>query len=120
MSEAKGVEKSVEGVARRLLLVNFAGIHSTSSASDNIPSPSIIVLINSCQQTFAQVLYRLLANPEYIEPLRQEVDAVIKEEGWTKAGIDKMHKVDSFIRETQRIDGLALCPLDSPRSNTKC
>ena len=79
-----------------------------------------MVLINSCQQTFAQVLYRLLANPEYIEPLRQEVDEVIKEEGWTKAGIDKMHKVDSFLRETQRIDGLALCLLDSLRPNMKC
>jgi cytochrome P450 len=89
MSEAKGVERSVEGLARRLLTVNFAAIHSTSL-------------------TFTQVLYRLLANPEYVEPLRQEVDAVIKEEGWTKAGIDKMHKIDSFLRETQRIDGLGL------------
>ncbi|KAF8467570.1 cytochrome P450 [Russula ochroleuca] len=88
MSEAKGVERSVEGLARRLLTVNFAAIHSTSL-------------------TFTQVLYRLLANPEYVEPLRQEVDAVIKE-GWTKAGIDKMHKIDSFLRETQRIDGLGL------------
>jgi len=58
-------------------------------------------------------LYRLLANPEYIEPLREEVDAVIKEEGWTKAGIDRMHKIDSFLRETQRADGLALCLLNS-------
>jgi hypothetical protein len=56
-------------------------------------------------------LYRLLANPEYIEPLRQEIDAVIAEEGWTKAGIDKMHKVDSFLRESQRADGLGLCSL---------
>jgi hypothetical protein len=53
-------------------------------------------------------LYRLLANPENIEPLRQEVDAVIREEGWTKAGVDKMHKIDSFLRETQRVDGAAL------------
>jgi hypothetical protein len=53
-------------------------------------------------------LYRLLANPENIEPLRQEVDAVIREEGWTKAGVDKMHKIDSFLRETQRVDGVAL------------
>jgi hypothetical protein len=52
-----------------------------------------------------QVLYRLLSNPEYIESLRQEVDAVIREEGWTKAGIDKMYKVDSLLRETQRLDG---------------
>ena len=41
MSEAKGVERSVEGLARRLLVVNFAAIHSTSQASDNadIPPP---------------------------------------------------------------------------------
>jgi hypothetical protein len=52
-------------------------------------------------------VHRLLANPEYIEPLREEINAVIKEEGWTKAGIDKMHKIDSFLRETQRVDGLA-------------
>ena len=56
------------------------------------------------------MLYRLLSHPEYIEPLRQEVEAVVAEEGWTKAGIDKMRKIDSFLRETQRIDpdGLGL------------
>ncbi|KAF8467572.1 cytochrome P450 [Russula ochroleuca] len=90
MSEAKGVERSVEGLARRLLTINIAAISLTS--------------------TFTQVLYRLLANPEYIEPLREEVDAVIKEEGWTKAGIDKMYKIDSLIRETQRVDGFTLLP----------
>jgi cytochrome P450 len=89
MSEAKGVERSVEGVARRLLSVNFASIHTTSL-------------------TLAQVLYRLLTSPEYIEPLREEVDAVITEEGWTKSGIDKMHRIDSFLRETQRLGGLSL------------
>jgi cytochrome P450 len=55
-------------------------------------------------QTSTQTLYRLLANPEYIDPLRQEVEAVVAQEGWTKAGMDKMHKIDSVIRETQRID----------------
>ena len=55
-------------------------------------------------------MYRLLSHPEYIEPLRQEVEAVVAEEGWTKAGMDKMRKIDSFLRETQRIDpdGLGL------------
>jgi hypothetical protein len=66
-------------------------------------------------------MYRLLANPEYIEPLRQEVDAVITEEGWTKAGIDKMHKIDSFLRETQRLGGISLSSLDSFSTRiTKC
>jgi len=58
-------------------------------------------------------LYRLLSNPEYIEPLRQEVEAVVAEEGWTKAAMDKMHKIDSFLRESQRVDGLTLRSLDS-------
>jgi hypothetical protein len=58
-------------------------------------------------------LYRLLENPECVEPLRGEVDAVITEEGWTKAGIDKMHKIDSFLRETQRLGGIGACLLDS-------
>ncbi|KAH9992078.1 cytochrome P450 [Russula vinacea] len=93
MSEAKGVERSVEGLARRLLVISFASVHSTST-------------------TLTQVLYRLLTNPEYIKPLRQEVDAVITEEGWTKAGMDKMYKIDSFIRETQRVDGFALRSLN--------
>ena len=65
------------------------------------------VLIIERQQAFVQVLYRLLANPDYIGPLRQEVDAVISEEGWTKAAIDKMYKIDSVIRETQRMDSIS-------------
>jgi cytochrome P450 len=60
-------------------------------------------------QTLAQVFYRLVDNPDYVEPLRQEVEAVLAEEGWTKAGIDKMHKIDSFIRETQRLDVQGIC-----------
>jgi len=55
-------------------------------------------------QTSTQVLYCLLANLEYVEPLRQEIEAVIAEEGWTKAGMDKLHKLDSFLRETQRMN----------------
>ena len=33
MSEAKGVERSLEGVARRLLVANLASIHSSALAS---------------------------------------------------------------------------------------
>jgi hypothetical protein len=39
MTESKGVERSLEGFARRLLVANFAGIHTTALAS--APSPSI-------------------------------------------------------------------------------
>jgi cytochrome P450 len=92
MSEAKGVERSVEGLARRLLLVNFAAIFTTSIS-------------------FTTAFYHLLSNPEYIGPLCHDVETAVAEEGWTKAGMDKMHKVDSFLRESERISGAGVCPL---------
>jgi len=87
MNEAQGPERTLEALTQRMLLVNVASIHTTSF-------------------TFMHILYRLMANPEYIDPLRQEVEVVVAEEGWTKNGIDKMNKIDSFIRESQRIDSL--------------
>ena len=42
---SEGVERSIEGLARRLLIANFLAVHSTSLASDDIddiPSLSII------------------------------------------------------------------------------
>lgn len=61
-----------------------------------------------------QILYRILANPDYyIEPLREEVDPLIREYGWTKAGIDRMYRIDSLIRETQRFDGISSRSLNS-------
>ena len=42
MTEAKGVERSVEGLARRLLLINHASIHMTSLASVDTLSLSTI------------------------------------------------------------------------------
>ena len=37
MSEAKGVEKSVEGLARRFLLVNLSSVQPTSVVSGIVP-----------------------------------------------------------------------------------
>jgi len=92
MSEAKGVERSLEGLARRLLVVNFAAIFTTS-------------------MSFTTLLYYLLSNPEYIEPLRRDVESAVAEEGWTKAGMDKMLKIDSFLRESQRIGSTGILGL---------
>ncbi|KAI0050551.1 cytochrome P450 [Auriscalpium vulgare] len=89
MNEAKGIEQTTQQLALRLLTVNFAAIH-TSSLS------------------FTHALYHLAANPQYIQPLRDEVETVLAAEGWTKAALGKMRKVDSFIRESQRLNGLGL------------
>lgn len=107
MSETNGVERSLEDLARQMLTMNLPSIHSTSNVRRWLLSLQRWTL-TFMTQTCTQMLYRLLANPEYIEPLRQEVEAVIAEEGWTKAGVDKMHKIDSFLRETQRFDALGI------------
>ncbi|KAF8637705.1 hypothetical protein AX16_010780 [Volvariella volvacea WC 439] len=70
----------------RILTANLAAIHTTTMASTHI-------------------LYDIASRPEYVEPLREEIQDVIDKEGWTKAAMDKMNKLDSFIRESQRISG---------------
>ncbi|KAF9237109.1 cytochrome P450 [Melanogaster broomeanus] len=83
MDEAKGSQCSIESLTRRILTVNFAAIHS-----------------------FTQALFNLAANPQYIQPLRQEVESIVETEGWSKSALAKMRKIDSFLKESQRIEGI--------------
>jgi hypothetical protein len=39
MNEAKGVERSLEGLTRRILLINFASIHSTCLVGVTVHMP---------------------------------------------------------------------------------
>ncbi len=115
MSGTQKWEMSIDGLARQSLLMNFGAIHTTSLASDGIPLPPMVrssrlLHVDRRSRKYCTAFFPL---PEYIEPLLQEVDAVVSEEGWTKAGIDKMHKIDSFLRETQRLDGIVLRSLGS-------
>ncbi|KAJ2930927.1 hypothetical protein H1R20_g6143, partial [Candolleomyces eurysporus] len=72
-------------IVLRMMLTNFGSIHTTSL-------------------TFTNALLTLLAHPQYIDPLRAEIEQAIKEEGWTKAAMDKMELLESFMKESQRID----------------
>ncbi|KAI0059971.1 cytochrome P450 [Artomyces pyxidatus] len=87
MDAAEGEELSTTNLARRVLALNFDSIHTSS-------------------KTFIYALYDLAANPQYVQPLREEVEAALEADGWTKAGLDRMQKVDSFLRESQRVHGL--------------
>lgn len=44
---------------------------------------------------------------QYLSVLREEAAQVVEECGWTKDAVDRLEKLDSFIRETQRISPLA-------------
>ncbi|KAF9001314.1 cytochrome P450 [Cyathus striatus] len=88
IDEAEGDMLEPENLVMRILFLNFAAIHTTS-----------ITLTNA--------LFDLATYPQYIQELREEAKEAIGNEGWSKAGIAKLHKLDSFIRESMRVSGLA-------------
>ena len=59
-------------------------------------------------QSLTHALFDLAAAPEYIQPLREEIESVLAVEGWTKIAMGKMWKLDSFLKESQRVNGLTL------------
>jgi len=87
IDEAEGKERTPEYLALRMLFINFAAIHTTSN-------------------TLTQALYHLASKPHHIGPMREEVEAIVKEDGWSKIAMTKMHKVDSFLKETSRYNGI--------------
>ncbi|KAF9453720.1 cytochrome P450 [Macrolepiota fuliginosa MF-IS2] len=74
-------------LAKRILAINFAAIHTSS-------------------MSITQGVYDLAIHPEYIKELREEAESVIEEYGWTKGAMQKMRKVDSFLKESQRLNSL--------------
>jgi hypothetical protein len=46
-------------------------------------------------------------SPEYVAPLREEVESAVREDGWSKAAMGKCSKLDSFLRESQRFNGVS-------------
>ncbi|KAJ6518484.1 cytochrome P450 [Mycena vulgaris] len=79
-------KRDVSGIALRVLLTNSAAIHTSTMA-------------------LVDALFDLTTYPSHIQPMREEVERVIRKEGWTKSALANMHKVDSFIRESQRLNG---------------
>lgn len=74
--------REVDYVAAQLSLT-MAAIHTTTEATTQ-------ALIDICE------------NPEIVQPMREEIIAVISENGWTKASLQKLKLMDSFLKESQR------------------
>ncbi|KAF3480659.1 P450 monooxygenase No.2 [Arthroderma uncinatum] len=73
-------------LAHRQLLLSLASIHTTTMST-------------------AHSLYDLCAHPEYFDELLQEAYDVVKEDGgWKKTTLNKMRKLDSFLKESQRVN----------------
>ena len=66
----------------------------------------IVSRSNQNLQTFTHAMYNLAAYPGYAELMRKELGDVIAKDGWNKASIDRLYLVDSFLRETMRLQSL--------------
>ncbi|KAL1605327.1 hypothetical protein SLS60_004875 [Paraconiothyrium brasiliense] len=77
--------RSTHQLAKLLLGLVFASIHTTTLTATNI-------------------LYTLAVSTEYIEPLREEIRQVMGENGGTIStrALQQMTKLDSFMKETVR------------------
>lgn len=65
--------------------------------------------IHTSAVAVTHIVYDLCAMPEYIAPLREEIDRVLGEEGGpSKKAFARMTKLDSFMRESQRFNPLLL------------
>ncbi|GJC97859.1 cytochrome P450 [Colletotrichum higginsianum] len=74
-------------LARRLMIVNFSSIHTSS-----------LVIMNA--------LGDITKNPEHIDELRQEITEVLAHHGgcWSKSAVADMIKLDSAMLESQRLN----------------
>ncbi|RYP10388.1 hypothetical protein DL764_000722 [Monosporascus ibericus] len=85
MDTAKPHEGHPDKLAHRQLLLTLASIHTTTMAT-------------------AHAIYDLCAHPQYFEPLREEASDMVAQEGWVKPTLNKLRNLDSFIKESQRMN----------------
>ena len=95
-------DKSMRTMAENQMSLTFTAIHTTTT-------------------TVCQAVFDLVARPEYIQPLRDEIEQVMKEDGrdiasdgsfkFKKQSLPKLRKLDSFLKESQRLSPIGLISL---------
>lgn len=83
--------KSVFELADEQLFLSIASVHSTSAS-------------------LLSIVHDLADSAQYREEILDEMQRVQKEHGttWTKASLAKLNKLDSFMKESQRVNPIGL------------
>lgn len=81
---------TLEFQAKTQLVLGMSAIHASSIATINL-------------------IYDLVARPDYMKPLREEVDQIWEETNGVldKKAMSKLNKLDSFLKESQRLNPAA-------------
>ncbi|WEW54698.1 heme-binding oxidoreductase [Emydomyces testavorans] len=91
MDGAKPSEAAPHLLAHRQLALSLGSLNTTTTAA-------------------VQTLYDLCDHPEYFEPLREDVlTALTADGGWDKSTLNKLHGLDSFMKESQRVNPPSFC-----------
>lgn len=74
--------------------------------------------LNTAANNITQNLYELAARPEYIKPLREELEKVLGENDglFTKHSVEQLHKLDSFLKEAHTYNPTHYSMYNSPRA----
>jgi cytochrome P450 len=66
--------------------------------------------VRSTAASLLNTMYDLLSFPQYQALLRQEIrEAITEHGGWSLAAVENMKRLDSFIKESQRMNHHILC-----------
>ncbi|KAH8703476.1 putative cytochrome P450 [Talaromyces proteolyticus] len=85
IDEAKGKESDTYNLALRELVMNLASVHTTTMST-------------------AHVLFDMCQMPEYFNIMRDEMRIVLAEDnGWQRLTPTKLRKLDSMLKESQRV-----------------
>lgn len=86
LDAAEGEESDPENLATRYVYAVIGSLFTVSAA-------------------LVDCMYDLAAYPEHLEPLREELRRVLKEDGgWRKGTPGKLELMDSFMKESQRVN----------------
>ena len=73
-----------------------------------LTNQTLFVAIASTRSTATSIvntLFDLIAFSQYQQPLRHEIDKAVREsKGWNLSAVQKMKRLDSFIKESQRLN----------------
>ncbi|KAL1853614.1 hypothetical protein Daus18300_011737 [Diaporthe australafricana] len=91
VDSARGSDRNPDVLSHNMLFLSLAAVHTSSA-------------------TTIHVLFDLCAHPEYIQPIRDEVQEAVAKSGgkWTLSVIASMKKLDSFMKESQRLNQAVL------------
>jgi hypothetical protein len=101
---APPVDRNIDQMVERLMAMKVGSIHTTTMVgTHHVFDDRDESLTHS--KTFTAALYKLAASPEdYMTELREELENVLQEGPLTKESLNKLHKMNSFLRESARVN----------------